>query len=125
MRLVDSSAWIECLIGSPLGRRLAADHPARGEWLVPTIVQLELSKWLAREMGEAKADQLIGFTETCVVAELDTAIALTAARLCRQHRLATADGIVYATSLEFGADLLTSDSQCDGLPGVTFVAKHQ
>jgi hypothetical protein len=48
MRLVDSSAWIEWLIDSPIGRRLAPELPQRDQCLVPTIVQLELSKWLTR-----------------------------------------------------------------------------
>ena len=52
MRLVDTSAWIEWLIGSPTGERVAAHLPEQSEWLVPTMVQLELSKWLTREVGE-------------------------------------------------------------------------
>lgn len=124
MRLVDTSAWIEYLTGSPLGRGLAADLPVRSAWLVPTMVQLELVKWLTREKGADKADQLIAFTETCVVAELDTAIAVAAAELCRRHRLATADAVIYATSLAYGADLLTCDSHFDGLPGVKLAVKR-
>ncbi|MGD9924010.1 MAG: VapC toxin family PIN domain ribonuclease, partial [Pseudorhodoplanes sp.] len=73
MLLVDTSAWIECLIDSRLGERLTADLPDRAQWLVPTLVQLELAKWLTREIGEDKADSVIAFTATCVVADLDTA----------------------------------------------------
>jgi hypothetical protein len=62
--------------------------PARDQWLVPTIVQLELAKWLTREIGEEKADQVIAFTETCNVVNLDTSIALSAAELCSRYRLA-------------------------------------
>ncbi|MBF0563486.1 MAG: VapC toxin family PIN domain ribonuclease, partial [Alphaproteobacteria bacterium] len=65
MLLVDTSAWIEWLIGSPIGAALATEMPERPQWLVPTIVQLELAKWLTREVGETKADQVIAFTETC------------------------------------------------------------
>jgi predicted nucleic acid-binding protein len=116
MRLVDTSAWLEFLIGSELGERLAKELPARPEWLVPTIVQLELSKWLTREAGEEKADQVIAFTETCVVADLDTAIALSAADLCARHKLAMADAVVNATALAHGADLLTCDRHFEKLP---------
>ena len=123
MRVVDTSAWIECLIGSPLGAALSGELPERGDWLVPTIVQLELAKWLTREIGEDKADQVIAFTETCVVGDLDTAIALSAADLSAHHRLATADAVIYATALAHGADLLTCDRHFDGLPGVRFVPK--
>ncbi len=123
MRLVDTSAWIEWLIGSRAGGTVAADLPEREQWLVPTIVQLELAKWLTREVGEDKADQVIAFTETCVVADLDTAIALSAADLCRRRKLATADAIVYATALAHGADLLTCDRHFEGLREVRFVPK--
>ena len=90
---------------------------------MPTIVQLELAKWLTREAGEDKADRVIAFTETCVVADLDTAIALSAAELCARRQLATADAIVYATALAHGADLLTCDRHFDGLRDVRLVPK--
>ena len=123
MRLVDTSAWIEWLIGSPTAPAVIAELPARRRWLVPTIVQLELAKWLTREVGEDKADQVIAFTETCIVADLDTATALAAAELCARHKLATADAIVYATALAHGADLLSCDRHFEGLPGVRLVPK--
>ncbi|WP_287882882.1 MULTISPECIES: type II toxin-antitoxin system VapC family toxin [Paracoccus] len=123
MRLVDTSAWIEWLIDSPTGRAVAPHLPDQAEWLVPTMVQLELVKWLTREVGEDKADQVIAFTQLCVVLPLDTEIALAAAEACRNHRLATADAIVYATARGNGATLITCDAHFDGLPGVTVIEK--
>jgi predicted nucleic acid-binding protein len=123
MRVIDTSVWIEWLIDSPLGKKLAREIPDRAECIVPTIVQLELAKWLTREVGEDQADQMIAFTQKCVVAPLDTRIALLAADLHRQYRLATADAVVYATAREFGADLLTCDAHFEKLPGVTVVKK--
>jgi predicted nucleic acid-binding protein len=87
------------------------------------MVQLELSKWLTRELGEERADQVIAYTQKCVVVPLDTTTALLAADLGRQHKLATADAIVYATAQARGADLLTCDAHFEGLPGVTLMAK--
>lgn len=123
MRLVDTSAWIEWLIASKTGMLVGAKLPAKIEWLVPTIVQLELAKWLTREVSEEKADEVIAFTQLCVIAPLDTKIALSAADLSRQHRLATADAIVYATALEHAADILTCDTHFKGLQGVLLFAK--
>lgn len=123
MRLVDTSAWIEWLIGSTVGQRVAAALPEPGQWLVPTIVQLELAKWLTREVGEAKADQVIAFTETCTVVDLSTPIALSAAELCARRKLATADAIVYATALAHDAELVTCDRHFEGLPSVRFIPK--
>lgn len=90
---------------------------------MPTIVQLEVTKWLTHEVGEDKADQVIAFTDTCQVVALDTKIALAAAELGVSHKLATADAIVYATALAHGADLVTCDWHFEGLSQVVFLPK--
>lgn len=123
MVLVDTSAWIEWLIGSPTGEALSERLPQQSDWLVPTMVQLELAKWLTREVGDDKADQVIAFTQVCQVVPLDTEIALAAADACRTHKLATADAIIFATARARGATLLTCDSHFEGLPGVDVVPK--
>ena len=123
MVLVYTSAWIEWLIGSPTGEALSARLPQQSDWLVPTMVQLELAKWLTREVGEDKADQVIAFTQVCQVVPLDTEIALAAADACRTHKLATADAIIFATARARGATLLTCDAHFEGLPGVDFMPK--
>jgi uncharacterized protein len=123
MVLVDTSAWIEWLIGSPTAERLSERLPQQSDWLVPTMVQLELAKWLTLEVGEDKADQVIAFTQVCQVVPLDTEIALAAADACRTHKLATADAIIFATARARGATLLTCDAHFEGLPGVDFMPK--
>ncbi len=123
MILVDTSAWIEWLIGSATGEAVAGHLPEQEDWVVPTMIQLELAKWLAREVGEDKADQVIAFTQVCRVVPLDTEIALAAAEACRAHRLATADAIVFATARAQGATLLTCDAHFDGLPAVRLIPK--
>ncbi len=123
MRVVDTSAWIEWFIDSALGRKLASEFPPREECVVPTIVQLELAKWLRREVGEEQADEVIAYTRKCIVVTLDTSIALLAAELHREHGLATADAIVYATAQARSAHLLTCDAQLAKLPGVLYFRK--
>ena len=118
LRVVDTSAWIEWLTDGALSKQLGQQFPYKLHCLVPTIVQLELSKWLVRELGEEQADQVIAYTQQCVVVPLDTAISLLAADLCRQHKLTTADAIVYATAQHAGADLMTCDAHFEGLPDV-------
>jgi predicted nucleic acid-binding protein len=122
-RVVDTSAWIEWLVGSAAGTALGKQFPAKPDCIVPTIVQLELSKWLTREVGEDRADQVLAYTQTCAVVPLDTGIALLAADLHRQHGLATADAVVYATARQQQAELLTCDAHFKGLPDVVFFAK--
>ena len=74
-------------------------------------------------MGEDKADQVIAFTQVCVIAELNTPIALAAAELSAKHKLATADAVVYATALARGADLLTCDRHFANLDGVLLIPR--
>lgn len=124
-RVVDTSAWIEWLTASALGQKLGKQFPDKAQCIVPTIVQLELSKWLVREVGEEAADQVIAFTQKCVVVPLDTPIALLAADLHRQHKLATAHAIVYATAKHMGADLLTCDTHFEGLADVRLFPKTE
>lgn len=123
MRLVDTSAWVEWLIASSAGAAVEKELPEREQWVVPTIVQLELAKWLTRETDEDRADQVIAFTQTCIVVDLDTPIALSAAALCAEHKLATADAIVYATALANHADVLTCDRHFEHLQQVRFIPK--
>jgi predicted nucleic acid-binding protein len=124
--VVDTSAWIEWLVRGPddaWRRALAQDFPPRDQCVVPTLVQLELSKWLHRELDESRADEVLAYTLKCEVVVLDTRIALLAADLHRAHRLATADAIVYATALDRGAQLLTCDAHFEGLTGVVLHRK--
>jgi predicted nucleic acid-binding protein len=125
LRVVDTSAWIEWLAGSALGKKLGKEFPDKARCIVPTIVQLELSKWLMREVGEEQADQVIAYTQKCVVVPLDTSIALLAADLLREHKLATADAIVYATARHQGADLLTCDAHFEGLRSTMYFQKTE
>lgn len=121
--VVDTSAWIEWLTTSAPGTKLGKLFPDKARCIVPTIVQLELSKWLLREAGEEPADQVIAYTLQCVVVPLDTRLALLAAELHRQHKLTTADAIVYATARQMDAELLTCDAHFEGLQGVQLLAK--
>lgn len=123
LRVVDTSAWIEWLTGSALGKKLGKQFPDKSQCIVPTIVQLELSKWLLRELGDDQADTVIAYTQKCVVVPLDTTIALLAAEMHREHKLATADAIVYATARHVGAQLLTCDTHFEGLADVALFQK--
>jgi len=123
MVLVDTSAWIEWLIASATGAEVAEKLPEQADWLVPTMVQLELAKWLTREVDEDKADQVIAFTQVCNVVPLDTEIALAAAEACRAHKLATADAVILATARTQGATVLTCDKHFEGLPDITLIEK--
>jgi predicted nucleic acid-binding protein len=123
MRVVDTSAWLEWLSDSLLGRRVGLELPQTEAWIVPTIVQYELAGCLAREVSEGAADDTIAFSTRCVVTPLDTRIAVQAAEIARDRALSMADAIIYATAIDNGADLLTCDAHFAKLPRVVYFAK--
>src|ERR1700684_1578168 len=116
MRVVDTSAWLEWLSGGALGRKVGRELPSTEGWIVPTIVQYELARCLTREVSEDAADDTIAFSTECVVTSLSTRLAVQAAEIAKDHRLAMADAIIYATTVAMGADLLTCDAHFDELP---------
>lgn len=124
LRVVDTSAWIEWLEGGHARKEVGKAFSTNAHCIVPTLVQFELTKWLVREAGEDRADQVIAFTETCIVEPLDTAIALLAVELHREYKLAPADALIYATARRRDAELLTCDARFRGLPGVILVPNH-
>jgi len=123
MRVVDTSAWLEWLSDSALGRRVGLELPSTEAWIVPTIVQYELARCLTREVSEDAADDTMAFSTECVVTSLSTRLAVQAAEIAKDHRLAMADAIIYATTVAMGADLLTCDAHFAKLPRVVYVAK--
>lgn len=123
MRVVDSSAWIEWLTDSPLAPRLAGELPEKHKLIVPTIIQMEMCKWLIREKGEESAERFISYTTECFVVELGTEIAWDAAEISGRLKLSTADAIIYATARFLDADLLTCDRHFESLPHVTYIPK--
>jgi len=103
--------------------RLAAKHKVHALCEKPLCPTLAEAESLVREVGEEQADQMIAYTQKCTVVPLDTTIALLAADLHREHKLATADAIVYATALSQQAKVLTCDAHFKGLPDVLFLPK--
>lgn len=122
MVLVDTCGWIEWMMDSALAEAYAP-HLADESLVVPTLVQHELYKWLCRETDTATALAAIAATQQAKVVPLDTSLALLAADLGREHKLAMADAIIYATARQYHATLVTSDAHFESLPQVLFYPK--
>ena len=122
MVLVDTCGWIEWMADSALAEAYAP-HLADESLVVPTLVQHELYKWLCRETDTATALAAIAATQQAKVVPLDTSLALLAADIGREHKLAMADAIIYATARQYHATLVTSDAHFESLPQVLFYPK--
>jgi predicted nucleic acid-binding protein len=122
-RTIDSSAWIEWLSKTATGKQVNAQIPEIFECVIPTIVQLEVFKWLERELSSSEAQGFLAYTTFGQVVVLDTNIAKEAARISAEFKLSTADAIIYATARLSDSDLLTCDRHFEHLPHVTYVHK--
>ena len=122
MVLVDTCGWIEWMTDSAMADTYAP-HLDSENLLVPTLVQHELYKWLCRETDTNTALAAIAATQQANVVPLDTSLALLAADIAREHKLAMADAIIYATARQFQATLVTSDAHFESLPQVVFYPK--
>lgn len=121
--LVDTCGWIEWLTSGKLIKLFEPYLTNPAELIIPTLVQYELYKWVSREKDANTALEVIGITESATVIPLETGLALYAAEIGKEFGLAMADAIIYATSREQNAVLITSDKHFKSLPQVKFFEK--
>jgi toxin FitB len=120
VNVVDSSGWIEYLSGdrnaSFFRKPLEGDEPI----LVPTLCLFEVYRHMLRHIGREEALEVVAAMRGGVVVELDDRLALEAAELSVETKLALADSIVLATARAHDAELWTQDSDFDGMDGVRY-----
>ncbi len=123
MFLVDTCGWIEWMMDTPLAKSYSRYLNSPDTLIVPTLVQHELYKWLCREIDQTTALTAIAASQTANVIVLDTSLALLSADVSREFKLATADAIIYATTRQHNATLVTSDAHFAELPHVKYFPK--
>jgi toxin FitB len=123
VNVVDSSAWLEYLADGPNAGFFAPAIEATEELVVPSICLLEVFKWVCQQRGEGAALQVVALMQQGRVVDLDSPLALTAARIGIDAKLALADSVVLATARETNATLWTQDADFQGLPEVKFRAR--
>jgi toxin FitB len=119
--LVDSSGWVEFMGDGPLADKFAPYFEHEERLLVPAIVLYEVYKKLLAAHGATAADRFLSSALRARVVPIDERLALLAARISLDRRLAMADAMIYATALAAGAHLITSDAHFSGLPEVTVI----
>ena len=123
MIVIDSSGWIEFFTDGPLADEYASRLRKLTAVVTPVIVIYEVYKRLKRELSEDDAVIAVSAMQRSQVVAIDQEIALTAADLSLEHRLAMADALVLATARKFQAELVTSDRDFEGVSGVTYLRK--
>lgn len=125
MNVVDSSAWLEYFGNGPNAGDFAEPIEDVPRLVVPPVCLLEVFKRVLQQRGEARALQAVAQMHQGRVRDLDTALALSAARLGIQHRLPLADSVVLATARQHRATLWTQDSDFRGIDGVRYIPKRR
>lgn len=120
MNVVDSSGWVEYFTGGPNAKFFEEPIEATVDLVVPTLSLFEVFKRVLRERGESVALELVAHMMQGRVVDLDATLALAAAKLATELRLAMADAVILATARASQAVLWTQDSHFEGLEDVRY-----
>ena len=125
MNVVDSSGWLEYLAEEPNAEFFAPAIENTTELIVPSISVYEVFKRVHQQRDEHTALKAVALMMQGQVVELDTGIALSAAKLSISLSLPMADSVILATARAFGAVLWTQDEHFKDVEGVQYVEKRR
>jgi predicted nucleic acid-binding protein len=121
MNVMDSSAWLEYFADGPNARFFAPVIQRPQDLIVPTISLYEVFKRVAQQRDEGLALRAVALMQQGTVVNLNSVLALRAAKLSLELKLPLADSVMLATSRAFEAVLWTQDSDFEGIEGVRYV----
>jgi predicted nucleic acid-binding protein len=121
--VLDSSAWIEILSSGPLSKHCTKELKVADQVFIPTLVFFEVYKKIASSLSEDRALSAVALLSQYVTANMTREVALAAADLSIQHKLAMADSLILAHAYQAGALLITLDNDFSGLPGTLVIRK--
>ena len=125
MNVVDSSAWLEYFADGPNATFFARVIETPQRLIVPTISLFEVFKRVLVQRDEGAALQAVAIMGQGRIIDLDTPLALAAAKLSVELRLPMADSLMLATAKQFDAVLWTQDADFKDLPNVKFKAARK
>lgn len=123
MNVVDSSGWLEYFINGPNAEFFASPIENVENLVVPVISIYEVFKRVYQQRGEGDALQAIAAMEQGKVVEINTVLAISAAKLSAAHKIPMADSLILATARQHQATLWTQDVDFEGMAGVNYKAR--
>lgn len=123
MNVVDSSGWLEYFADGPNAKFFAPAIEKTRDLLVPTLSLYEVFKRVLQQRGEGDALQSVALMQQGRVVDLNSPLALAAAKLSVDLRLPMADAVILATAKSLDATLWTQDADFEAVPGVRYIAK--
>ena len=125
MNIVDSSCWLEYFAGSRVGDEVSSVIEDTDNLLVPAIIVYEVFKKLILELDEDKALYAVAHMKQGHIVNLDTDLAIYAAKIGKDNKLAMADSIIYAITKKYNALLWTQDKHFKDLKSVKYFEKKK
>ena len=110
MNVVDSCGWLEYFADGPNADFFAPAIEDVEGLIVPTISIYEVFKRVLQQRNEGDALQAIAVLTQGQVVEIDTTLAIDAARVSIERKLPLADSIILAAAQAYNAALWTQDA---------------
>ena len=123
MNIVDSSGWLEYFAQGANAGLFAPAIQETDALIVPTICIYEVFKRMLIQRGEEDALQASGVMSLGVISDLTQEIAINAAQISSELKIAMADSMVLATARKYNAVLWTQDIDFKGFNGVKYIPK--
>jgi predicted nucleic acid-binding protein len=123
MNIVDSSGWIEYIADDTNANFFEPPIIESERLLVPTICLYEVFKRVLQEFGEERALDAMGIMSLGTSIDLDRQIAIHAAQISNELKLAMADSLILATARAYDATLWTQDEHFRGIEGIKYKQK--
>jgi predicted nucleic acid-binding protein len=123
MNVVDSSGWLEYFADGPNADFFAPAVENIAELVVPSISIYEVFKRVLQQRDESDALQAAVVMQQGMVVDLNTTLALSAAKLSVELRLPMADSVMLATARANKATLWTQDADFKNIEGVQYIEK--
>jgi predicted nucleic acid-binding protein len=123
MNVVDSSGWLEYFADGENADFFARAIENIEDLIVPAISIYEVFKRVYQQRVEGDALQAVAMMEQGKVVELDTRLALSAAKTSLDLKIPMADSIILATARSYNATLWTQDEDFKEVAGVEYVEK--
>jgi predicted nucleic acid-binding protein len=124
MNVVDSSGWLEYFADGPNADFFAPAIEAVADLLIPTVSLYEVFKRVLQQQGEDKALEAVAVMMQGSVVDLDTTIAISAAKLSDKWKIPMADSIMLATARAHDAEFWTQDADFAVIPDVKYVSSQ-
>lgn len=125
MNVVNSSAWLAYFADESTADFFAEAIEGAELLIVSSAFIYDVSKVFLREKGEDDAFLAIAAMQQGRMVDLDADLAIEAAAVGHEEKLALADSIIYTICEKFNATLWTQDEHFSRMPRVQYMEKKK